>query len=88
MGSLNCCPRPPARAQVLRRVSRELGENLSDEELRVRAACGAARGGMGRRGAEHPRACVQAMVDEFDRDQDGEINEAEFMYIMKQTSSY
>lgn len=28
----------------------------------------------------------QAMIDEFDRDQDGEINEAEFMYIMKQTA--
>ena len=34
----------------LRRVARELGENLSDEEL-------------------------QAMIDEFDKDADGEINE-------------
>ena len=37
-----------------------------------------------------PRACElrdsQAMIDEFDRDQDGEINETEFMYIMRQTS--
>uniref|UniRef100_A0A146MF94 Centrin-3 n=1 Tax=Lygus hesperus TaxID=30085 RepID=A0A146MF94_LYGHE len=33
----------------LRRVARELGENMSDEEL-------------------------QAMIDEFDTDQDGEIN--------------
>ena len=27
----------------------------------------------------------QAMIDEFDKDQDGEICEGEFMYIMKQT---
>jgi len=47
----------------LRRVARELGENLSDEEL-------------------------QAMIDEFDRDEDGEIDEQEFAAIMKQTSLY
>jgi centrin-3 len=47
----------------LRRVARELGENLSDDEL-------------------------QAMIDEFDKDGDGEINEGEFLGIMKQTSIY
>lgn len=47
----------------LRRVARELGENLSDDEL-------------------------QAMIDEFDKDNDGEINENEFLAIMKQTSIY
>jgi centrin-3 len=47
----------------LRRVARELGENLSDDEL-------------------------QAMIDEFDKDADGEINENEFLNIMKQTSIY
>jgi len=47
----------------MRNISRELGENLADDEL-------------------------QAMIDEFDRDQDGEINQAEFMYIMKQSSVY
>lgn len=47
----------------LRRVARELGENLSDDEL-------------------------QAMIDEFDKDGDGEINENEFLGIMKQTSIY
>ena len=47
----------------LRRVARELGENLNDDEL-------------------------QAMIDEFDRDGDGEINETEFLGIMKQTSIY
>lgn len=30
----------------------------------------------------------QAMIDEFDKDQDGEINEDEFVYIMKQSTSY
>ena len=47
----------------LRRVARELGENLSDDELQV-------------------------MIDEFDKDGDGEINENEFLGIMKQTSIY
>ncbi|KAG7218114.1 hypothetical protein INR49_020623 [Caranx melampygus] len=41
----------------LRRVARELGENISDEELR-------------------------SMIDEFDTDGDGEINQDEFLAIM------
>ncbi|KAL7004375.1 Calcium-binding component of the spindle pole body (SPB) half-bridge [Cystobasidiomycetes sp. EMM_F5] len=41
----------------LKRVAKELGENLDDEEL-------------------------QAMIEEFDLDQDGEISEAEFIAIM------
>ena len=45
----------------LKRVARELGENLSDEELR-------------------------AMIDEFDLDEDGEINEQEFIQIMMDDS--
>jgi len=47
----------------LKRVARELGEKLSDDEL-------------------------QAMIDEFDKDLDGGINEAEFTNIMKQTALY
>ena len=47
----------------LKWVARELGENLTDDEL-------------------------QAMIDEFDKDQDGEISEQEFLNIMKQTSIY
>lgn len=43
--------------RALRRVARELGENMSDDEL-------------------------QAMIDEFDKDQDGEINLEEFLDIM------
>jgi len=41
----------------LRRVARELGENMTDEELR-------------------------SMIDEFDKDGDGEIDENEFLAIM------
>merc|ERR1711879_707530 len=47
----------------LRRIARDLGEKLTDEELR-------------------------GMIDEFDQDQDGEINQDEFVHIMKQTSLY
>lgn len=47
----------------LKRVAKELGENLSDEEL-------------------------QEMIDEADRDGDGEVNEQEFLRIMKKTSLY
>jgi len=47
----------------LKRVAKELGENLTDEEL-------------------------QEMIDEADRDGDGEINEGEFLRIMKKTSLY
>ena len=47
----------------LKRVAKELGENMTDEEL-------------------------QEMIDEADRDGDGEINEEEFLRIMKKTSLY
>mmetsp|Transcript_50117 Transcript_50117/g.107395 ORF Transcript_50117/g.107395 Transcript_50117/m.107395 type:complete len:164 (+) Transcript_50117:86-577(+) len=47
----------------LKRISRDLGEKLTDDELR-------------------------GMIDEFDEDHDGEINEEEFVGIMKQTSLY
>lgn len=47
----------------MKRIARELGENLSEDEL-------------------------QAMIDEFDRDNDGEISREEFMYIMKQSTMY
>ncbi|XP_074530315.1 uncharacterized protein cetn4 [Halichoeres trimaculatus] len=47
----------------LKRVAKELGENLTDEEL-------------------------QEMIDEADRDGDGEVNEEEFLTIMKKTKLY
>ena len=45
----------------LRKVAKDLGENLSDDEL-------------------------QAMIDEFDLDKDGMINQAEFIAIMTSNS--
>ena len=47
----------------LKRVARELGENMTDEEL-------------------------QEMIDEADRDGDGEVNEEEFLRIMKKTNLF
>merc|ERR1712025_849907 len=47
----------------LRRVSKEIGENMTDEEL-------------------------QEMIDEADRDGDGQVSEEEFLRIMKKTSLY
>ncbi|XP_019866334.1 uncharacterized protein LOC109595428 [Aethina tumida] len=47
----------------LKRVSQELGENLTNQEL-------------------------QEMIDEADRDGDGEIDQEEFLRIMKKTSLY
>merc|ERR1712182_193975 len=46
----------------LKRVAKELGERMTDEEL-------------------------QEMIDEADRDGDGEVNEEEFLRIMKKTNS-
>ncbi|KAJ0002786.1 hypothetical protein NQD34_007935 [Periophthalmus magnuspinnatus] len=47
----------------LKRVAKELGENLRDEEL-------------------------QDMIDEADRDGDGEVSEEEFLRMMKKTNLY
>ena len=47
----------------LKRVARELGETMADEEL-------------------------QEMIDEADRDGDGEISEEEFIRIMKKTNLF
>jgi len=47
----------------LKRVAKELGENMTDEEL-------------------------QEMIDEADRDGDGEVNEEEFFRIMRKTSLF
>ncbi|CAL1292126.1 unnamed protein product [Larinioides sclopetarius] len=47
----------------LKRVAQELGENISDEELRE-------------------------MIQEADRDGDGEVNQEEFLRIMKKTCLY
>ncbi|KAH7649172.1 centrin [Cryptosporidium bovis] len=47
----------------LKRVAKELGENISDEE-------------------------IQEMIDEADRDGDGEINQEEFIRIMRKTNLF
>ncbi|KAJ3126480.1 hypothetical protein HK098_007462 [Nowakowskiella sp. JEL0407] len=47
----------------LKRVAKELGENLTDEEL-------------------------QEMIDEADRDGDGEVSQEEFLRVMKKTNLY
>lgn len=47
----------------LKRVAEELGENLTDEELRE-------------------------MIQEADKDNDGEVNQDEFLRIMKKTCLY
>merc|ERR1712066_213277 len=47
----------------LKRVVKELGERMTDEEL-------------------------QEMIDEADRDGDGEVNEEEFLRIMKKTNLF
>jgi centrin-2/centrin-1 len=47
----------------LKRVAKELGETLTDEEL-------------------------QEMIDEADKDGDGEVSESEFLRIMKKTNLY
>lgn len=58
----------------LRRVAKEIGDRLEDDELYVRLVT-------------HPVYSDRvryrkAMIDEFDLDQDGEINEQEFFAIM------
>ncbi|TNN19416.1 Centrin-2 isoform 1 [Schistosoma japonicum] len=57
----------------LKRVAKELGENLTDEELQV---------------SDKMLYNLQEMIDEADRDGDGEVNEQEFLRIMKKTNLY
>lgn len=65
----------------LRRVAKELGDNLSEEELYVQTKANV-----------YIKCSLkyflhsQAMIDEFDLDQDGEIDEKEFMAIMAEES--
>ena len=47
----------------LKRVAKELGENMTDDE-------------------------IQEMIEEADRDGDGEISEEEFMRIMRKTNLF
>lgn len=62
----------------LKRVAKELGENLTDEELQVNRILT----------FSFLTFFLKEMIDEADRDGDGEINEQEFLRIMKKTSLY
>lgn len=62
----------------LKRVAKEVGENLDDDEMYVAApTCTSAI-------TTEPIGTLlrQAMIEEFDLDMDGEISEAEFFAIM------
>jgi centrin-3 len=59
----------------LRRVAKEIGDRLEDDELCVPSFSSPCR-------ARELTARRQAMIDEFDLDQDGEIDEKEFIAIM------
>ena len=59
----------------LRRVAKEIGDRLEDDELCVSRALH-----LSHYANSYPFR--QAMIDEFDLDQDGEINEQEFFAIM------
>jgi centrin-3 len=58
----------------LRRVAKEIGDRLEDDELYVRLITHLVY-------SERVQY-RKAMIDEFDLDQDGEINEQEFFAIM------
>ena len=61
MRSLSC--RRKISFKNLKRVAKELGERMTDEEL-------------------------QKMIDEADCDGDGEVNEEEFLPVMKKTNFF
>lgn len=61
----------------LRRVAKEIGDRLEDDELYASPHFGYRPPDL----LNKPRY-RQAMIDEFDLDQDGEINEQEFFAIM------
>ena len=101
-------------------MCKELGENLTDEELQVRPTDTVCGGGVG--ACIHMCKCkqererevgsivtyslitvarvsmvyyfldylfvFQEMIDEADKDGDGEVSEAEFLRIMKKTNMY
>ncbi|OQR87758.1 hypothetical protein ACHHYP_08079 [Achlya hypogyna] len=70
--ALNHCP------TNMRRIAKEMGETLSDDELQVDAHHADKVASYG----------PQAMIDEFDTNQDGSISREEFLQIMKESSVY
>lgn len=78
----------------LKRVAKELGENLTDEELQV---CMQNLNALFTKCIQSPPSLlisilrcvfVKEMIDEADRDGDGEVNQQEFLRIMKKTCLY
>ena len=66
----------------LRRVARDLGDKLDDEELCVLSFSSFRSSSRCSDVSQRISMNRQAMIDEFDLDQDGEINEQEFISIM------
>lgn len=73
----------------LKRVAKELGEALTDEELQVGLCSFPLQKHLGRIfSPTDPILSLQEMIDEADRDGDGEVSEQEFLRIMKKTNLY
>lgn len=66
----------------LRRVAKEIGDRLEDDELCVFRVGSAHMDSIEVDCLVLRPSARQAMIDEFDLDQDGEINEQEFFAIM------
>uniref|UniRef100_K3XB63 EF-hand domain-containing protein n=1 Tax=Globisporangium ultimum (strain ATCC 200006 / CBS 805.95 / DAOM BR144) TaxID=431595 RepID=K3XB63_GLOUD len=64
----------------MRRVAKELGENLGDDELQHSSSSSGK--------ASQSTLYDKAMIDEFDQNQDGEIDMTEFFAIMKQSTEF
>ncbi|KAM9850398.1 uncharacterized protein cetn2 isoform 1-T1 [Aulostomus maculatus] len=72
----------------LKRVAKELGENLTDEELQVRLYINTTQSSSYCMYMYVYGVFVKEMIDEADRDGDGEVNQQEFLRIMKKTCLY
>lgn len=68
--------------QNLKRVAKELGETITDEELQVCVFLIAFKSN------PYTECLFQDMIHEADLDGDGQVNEEEFYRIMKKTCLY
>lgn len=73
----------------LKRVAKELGESLTDEELQVSFCSAPSQSARPSFQSQVPSlSSLQEMIEEADRDGDGEVSEQEFLRIMKKTNLY